>query len=130
MVMNMGARTRWSTEFEQARTAKGLTRHEVAEALEISPQTVRNWSQALSLPSLELAVRLAAVLDVAPIRVLDWAGYVPGLADLVLYTEQLQEHIRADEEALLAVSTVGVRGVGLVAQELAALGRYPFTVKP
>lgn len=128
--MGMGARTRWSTEFEQARTAKGLTRQEVAEALEISPQTVRNWSQALSLPSLELAVRLAAVLDVAPIRVLDWAGYVPGLADLVLYTEQLQEHIRADEEALLAVSTVGVRGVGLVAQELAALGRYPFTVKP
>src|SRR6185437_6422168 len=93
-------------------------------------QTVRNWSQALSLPSLELAVRLAAVRDVAPIRVLDWAGYVPGLADLVLYTEQLQEHIRADEEALLAVSTVGVRGVGLVAQELAALTRYPFTVQP
>jgi hypothetical protein len=52
------------------------------------------------------------------------------MADLVLYTEQLQEHIRADEEALLAVSTDGVRGVGLVAQQLAATGRYPFTVKP
>ena len=68
-------------------------------------------------------MRLAPVLDVAPIRVLDWAGDVPGMADLVLYTEQLQEHVRADEEARLAVSTDGVRGVGLVAQQLAATGQ-------
>jgi transcriptional regulator with XRE-family HTH domain len=128
--MIVGDRTRWSTEFERERRARGLTQRDVAEALDISPQTVRNWSQAQSIPSLELAVRLGAVLQVAAIRVLDWAGYVPGMADLVLYTEQLQEYVRADEEARLAVSTDGVRGVGLVAQQLAATGRYPFTVKP
>jgi transcriptional regulator with XRE-family HTH domain len=129
-MMAMGDRTRWSIEFERARQARGLGQAEVAEALNISVQTVRNWSQAHSVASVELAVRLGAVLDVAPIRVLDWAGHVPGMADLVLYTEQLQEYIRADEEARLAVSTDGVRGVGLVAQQLAATGRYPFAIRP
>lgn len=124
------ANTRWRDEFEAARKARGLSQEAIAKALQVHLATVRNWSQGHTKPGLEMAVRVAGVLQVAPIRVLDWIGLVPGLADLVLYVDQLQEHVRLTEQGNWQIRSDGLRGIGYVTEALAENGQYQFKVVP
>lgn len=121
---------RWKEEFERARAARGLTQEQLAQEINISVQTVRNWSQGISRPSLDMSLRIAQVLHVAPVRVLDWCGYVPGMADLTVDVDQLQDHIRRLERTRAQVPMDGVRGAGLLAQALIADGLYQFRIVP
>lgn len=121
---------RWMLNFNESREARGLTHDQIARAVGVSTGAVRKWGQGESRPTLDKAIRLADVLDVARVRVLDWAGFVPGVADLTLYVEQLQQQLSAWEESRVRVPVGGVRGVGHLAHALALNGRYVFKVVP
>lgn len=47
----------------ERRKALGLTQAELARAAEVSLRTVKGWESGETRPSIELAIRLAAVLQ-------------------------------------------------------------------
>lgn len=49
----------------ELRRQKGWTQRELAERLGVSPGAVANWEVGTRTPSLETALRLAALFDVA-----------------------------------------------------------------
>ena len=62
------------------RTERGLTRRALAEAVDVNPQTIGYLERGDYKPSLELAMKIAAVFDV-PIELLFSFSPFPPVAD-------------------------------------------------
>ena len=65
-------------QIEQIRTSKGLSRQELADLVGVHYQTIGYLERGEYSPSLALALRIAAVLDVDPTRLFSLKPYRRG----------------------------------------------------
>lgn len=68
MTVNDGIRTRnlsrFGDEIREAMVESGFTVERLAAILDVSPSTVAKWRDGSRMPRLDIAFRLAALLDV------------------------------------------------------------------
>lgn len=54
----------FSLTLKQLRTSSDMTQEDLAEALDVSPVTVRLWERGASTPRLDMAVKIADLFNV------------------------------------------------------------------
>lgn len=57
-----------SGEAQEIRERAGISRAELARALQVDRLTVRRWEMGITRPQLDDALRLAAILDLLAVR--------------------------------------------------------------
>lgn len=79
-------------------------------------------------PSIEELLRVASVLRLSQVRMLDIAGHLPGLSNLLAYVDRLEDLASRTNEAGARPLFTGVQGAAAIVDRVAATGEYKVSI--
>jgi transcriptional regulator with XRE-family HTH domain len=120
--------TRWCEMLRSA--ASSVTRDELAKRVGFSRAKVQNILGGKTKPTMDDLVSFADTLQLSKLRLLDAAGYLEGISNLLTYLDQLEEQAELMEHATRRLAASPYPGATQIAGAALAAGDFDVIIRP
>lgn len=120
--------TRWCQMLREE--AADMTREELARKADFSRAKIQSILGGQTKPTMDDLVRLADALQLSKLRLLDAAGYLEGINNLITYLDQLEEQAELMDHAAKRLATSPYPGATRIASAALDTGDVDVMIRP